>query len=644
MSLLEIDDFCVGVDTGDGSVELVRELSLSLERGETLCIVGESGSGKTVTALSVIRLLEFVTPTRTSGAVRLEDVDLTALTAEQMRAIRGRRIGMVFQEAMDSLNPAKRIGAQLVEAYRPAGGPVGTSARDPRRRELRDKAEARAQELLGEVGFPDPAGIMNRYPHQLSGGMQQRVMIAMALMSGPDLLLADEPTTALDATTQKEILRLFRDVQRAHQMACVFITHDMGVAAEIADRIAVLYAGRLVEIGPAGQVLGAPRHRYTRALVECVPQARVRRTENLPSITGSVPGPAETLPGCRFAPRCSHSVDRCVSAEPVLSPLDEPDGGEVACWNPGDGPVIALDAPVTDAPVTESSTTDAPPTEAAGPVLVVEDVRKTFTTRGGRGGLLGLRRREEVAAVDGVSLEIRPGEFFGLVGESGSGKTTLGQLVTALDDPTGGQITVAGWRHDPKGVDGGTRDFRRTVQLIFQDPQNSLDPRHTVERIIAEPLRELTGLRGEPLRRRVAELLEEVGLPSSIKDRIPAQISGGQCQRVAIARAIAPEPRLIVADEPTSALDVSVQGQVINLLLELRRERDLAYLFISHNLSLVLSVADRVGVMKDGRLIEVGTAEEIASRPRHEYTKRLLAASPDLAPRRDRATPDAARS
>jgi ABC-type glutathione transport system ATPase component len=275
---------------------------------------------------------------------------------------------------------------------------------------------------------------------------------------------------------------------------------------------------------------------------------------------------------------------------------------------------------------------------------VIEKVRKVYTSRGQRGGLLGLRRREEVAAVDGVSLEIRPGEFFGLVGESGSGKTTLGQLVAALDDPTEGAISLAGRQHTHKGLDGATRDFRRTVQLIFQDPQNSLDPRHTVERIVAEPLRELTDLRGEALRARVAELLAEVGLPPSIKDRIPAQISGGQCQRVAIARAIAPEPRLIVADEPTSALDVSVQGQVINLLLELRRERNLAYLFISHNLGLVLSVADRVGVMKDGRLVEVGTAEEIAADPKHEYTKRLLAASPDLTAGQDRAAPGAARS
>ncbi|GII85795.1 ABC transporter ATP-binding protein [Sphaerisporangium siamense] len=632
MSLLEIDRLSVGVLTGDDGVKLVHELSLSLEAGQTLCVVGESGSGKTVTALSIIRLLEFVAPVRTTGQVRLDDVDLVALTPEQMRSFRGRRIGMVFQEALDSLNPTRRIGAQLVEAYHPGGA--------GHRADLREQARARAYELLGEMGFDDPERIADLYPHQLSGGMQQRVMIAMALISGPDLLLADEPTTALDVTTQAEILRLFRSVQREHQMACVFITHDMGVAAEIADRIAVMYAGRLVEVGPAAEVLRSPRHRYTRALVECVPRIGVRRPDGLPTITGSVPGPAEELPGCRFAPRCRHSVDDCRTDEPPLAAVDGE--GQVACWNPGSGPVplpfpsAAADAPAgvatADAPAGAAS--PAPAREGGSePLLVVENVRRTFTARGRRrGALLGFRRREEHAAVDGVSLSIRPGEFFGLVGESGSGKTTLGQLVAALDDPDEGVITVAGRRHTTRGLEGDVRAFRRDVQLIFQDPQSSLDPRHTVGRIIAEPLRELTDLRGPALRRRVEQLLEEVGLPASIIDRIPAQISGGQRQRVAIARAIAPEPKLIVADEPTSALDVSVQGQVMNLLLDLRRERDLAYLFITHNLSLVLSIADRVGVMKNGRLIEVAPPETITAAPGHEYTRTLLAANPGLDP------------
>ncbi|MEV8637088.1 ABC transporter ATP-binding protein [Streptosporangium sp. NPDC051023] len=635
MSLLEIDRLSVGVLTDETTTDLVHELTLSLDSGQTLCVVGESGSGKTVTVLSIIRLLEFAAPVRTTGTVRLDDVDLTSLSPAQMRSFRGRRIGMVFQEALDSLNPAQRIGAQLGEAYWPAGAA-------PRRGDLRAQGQARALELLREVGFADPERVANLYPHQLSGGMQQRVMIAMALMSSPDLLLADEPTTALDVTTQAEILRLFRTVQREHQMACVFITHDMGVAAEIADRIAVMYAGRLVEVGPAAEVLGSPRHRYTRALVECVPQVGVRHTESMPSIVGSVPEAAARFSGCRFAPRCTHAGDRCHTEEPPLAlvtapaerterversdPAEENRQAEVACWNPGAGPVI-LSSP---APAVTPATADAAREE---PLLVIDSVRRDFVTRSGRAdGLLRLRRRERMAAVDGVSLTIRPGEFFGLVGESGSGKTTLGQLVAALDHPTEGTVTVDGQRHTPRGLEGDVRAFRRTVQLVFQDPQSSLDPRHTVGRIIAEPLRELTDLRGADLRRRVERLIDEVGLPKTIIDRLPAQISGGQRQRVAIARAIAPEPRLIVADEPTSALDVSVQGQVMNLLLDLRREHNLSYLFITHNLSLILSVADRVGVMKDGRLIEVATPETIAADPQHDYTRTLLAANPGLTP------------
>ncbi|GAA3867451.1 ABC transporter ATP-binding protein [Saccharothrix violaceirubra] len=615
MSLLEIDRLSVGVP-GDGTdTELVHELTLGLDSGQTLCVVGESGSGKTVTALSVIRLLEFVTPVRTTGEVRLDDVDLTGLNPNVMRTYRGHRIGMVFQEAMDSLNPAQRVGVQLVEAY-------ASGRRDKR-------AQARALDLLREVGFTDPERVADLYPHQMSGGMQQRVMIAMALMAGPDLLLADEPTTALDVTTQAEILRLFRDVQREHRMACVFITHDMGVAAEIADRIAVMYAGRLVEVGPAAEILASPRHRYTRALVECVPQVGVRRTGGLPSIPGSVPAATEVLPGCRFAPRCAESSDRCHTEEPPLIALDN--GVEAACWSPGSGPVALPDPRVLHSD-TPKYALGQPETHAraAETLLEIKDVRRTFLTRG-KGGS-PFRRRARMNAVDGVSLDIRPGEFFGLVGESGSGKTTLGQLVAALDDPTEGTIVAAGQRHTARGLEGDARAFRRAVQLVFQDPQSSLDPRHTIGRIVAEPLRELTDLRGADLRRRVEQLLDEVGLPKTIADRLPSQISGGQRQRVAIARALAPRPKLIVADEPTSALDVSVQGQVMNLLLDLRREHGLGFLFITHNLSLILSVADRVGVMKDGRLIEVGTPDRIAAAPEHEYTRTLLAANPGIVP------------
>ncbi len=609
MSLLELEGFQVDVITDARSVSLVRELDLTLESGETLCIVGESGSGKTVTAMSIIRLLEYLAIVETRGEVRLDGVDLTSLTPEQMRGYRGRRIGMVFQEALDSLNPSQRIGRQLIEAYRP-----GDEAR------AGEGAVERATQLLTEVGLSDTERIMGLYPHQLSGGMQQRVMIAMALMSSPDLLLADEPTTALDVTTQAEILKLFRKVQREHRMGCIFITHDMGVAAEIADRIAVFYAGRLVELGTTRQILTSPRHRYTRALMTCVPQVGVRRSDGLPSIPGSVPAPGDQLNGCRFAARCRHVLPACTTAAPPLASADG--GSQAACWNPGSGPVSLG---------TATARVEAPePVRSDAPLVQIEGVTRAFHSRTGPKGFGGIRRRETLLAVNDVSLQLAPGEFFGLVGESGSGKTTLGQLVAALDDPTAGSIRVGDHVHSPKGLGGAGRPFRRQVQLIFQDPQSSLDPRHSIGRIIAEPLRELTDLRGEALRARVRALIDEVGLPASLLGKLPSQISGGQRQRVAIARAIAPEPSLIVADEPTSALDVSVQGQVMNLLLQLRRERRLSYLFITHNLSLVLSIADRVGVMKQGRIIEIASPDEIVAHPQHDYTRTLLAANPGL--------------
>ncbi|RSN12577.1 ABC transporter ATP-binding protein [Nonomuraea sp. WAC 01424] len=569
MSLLNLTDLTIGVTREDaGPQELVHRLTLGVASGQTLCVVGESGSGKTVTALSIIRLLEFVAPSYTEGAIEIGGVDVTRLGAEEMRAYRGARIGMIFQEALDSLNPAQRVGVQLIEGYRPEGALPRQALRRGSR--LRREAEAKARSLLTEVGLGDTDRIMALYPHQMSGGMQQRVMIAMALMSDPDILIADEPTTALDVTTQAEILALFRRVQREHQTACVFITHDMGVAAEIADRIAVMYRGRLVEIGDKMDILTKPTHPYTKALLECVPQLGVSRRTGFPTISeaklrAATEGSGETV-----------TETLVLAAEP---------------------------APVTGTPP-----------------LVIENVTKVYRTG----------RRASVRAVGDVSLEIAPGEFFGLVGESGSGKTTLGRMVSALERPTSGSITFGEHRITASGLRGDERAFRRTAQLIFQDPQSSLDPRHTVARIIAEPLRELTPLRGAGLDRRVAELIDEVGLPADCAGKLPSQLSGGMRQRVSIARAVAAEPRLIVADEPTSALDVSVQGQVMNLLLQLRRSHGISFLFITHNLSLVLSVADRVGVMYKGDLIEVGIPETIASSSTHEYTRRLLAANPDL--------------
>ncbi|GAA1973996.1 ABC transporter ATP-binding protein [Amycolatopsis minnesotensis] len=574
MALLEITDLTIGVVTGETERELVRELSLDLEHGQTLCVVGESGSGKTVTALSIIRLLEFVAPVRTRGEITVDGVDVTELSADEMRAYRGHRIGMIFQEALDSLNPGMRVGGQLIEAYRKPGSLPRQATR--KNTPLHREADTKARRLLTEVGLTDTDRVMASYPHQLSGGMQQRVMIALALMADPELLIADEPTTALDVTTQAEILTLFDRVRREHGTACVFITHDMGVAAAVADRIAVLYRGRLVEIGSKEDILGAPRHAYTKALLDCVPQLGVSRRDGFPTISEA-------------------RLEAAMNGEPSVATEVKPLSG--------------ADAPAN-----------------GGTELVIENVSKVY----GRRGRFSMAREPEVRAVDDVSLRVAPGEFFGLVGESGSGKTTLGRMVSALEPPTSGSITFGEHRCTENGLTGGERAFRRRAQLIFQDPQSSLDPRHTAARIVAEPLRELTGLRGAELDRRVAELLDEVGLPEGTASKLPSELSGGQRQRVSIARAIAAGPDLIVADEPTSALDVSVQGQVMNVLLQLRRSRALSFLFITHNLSLVLSVADRVGVMHAGKLIEIGTPDAIRLEPRHDYTRRLLAANPAL--------------
>ncbi|TYP89590.1 ABC transporter ATP-binding protein [Blastococcus xanthinilyticus] len=651
MSLLDVADFTVDLDGEEAPISLVRELSFSVERGEFLCIVGESGSGKTVAALSLMRLLEFTAPASQTGEALLDGEDLVAASQETMAGLRGRKIAMIFQEAMEALNPTKVIGAQLIEAVQQHPGELGESAGSGRRG-LVEAARAKAVDLLRQVGIPDPVGCMGKYPHQLSGGMQQRAMIAMALMCDPELLIADEPTTALDVTIQAEILTLLVRLQRERGMACILITHDMGVAAEIADRVAVMYSGRLVEIGPVQEILASPRHPYTRALLECVPRVGLIAQKELKTIPGSVPHPGMHLPGCRFAPRCHNASDRCTSVEPALTPVPVAVGvgaaaappaaafppGErlAACWHPE--PALQPQDAGESARFADALVA---PSGGAEPYLVLDAVSKRYAASA-RSESLGSRRASGgVLAVDNASVSIAKGEFFGLVGESGSGKSTLGRLIAKLEAPTSGSISVGDVSVEQLKGRKRVRSFRRDVQIVFQDTTGSLDPRQTIGRSVSEPLRSLTDVRGEALEARAKELLETVGLPLAYFSKMPSELSGGQRQRVAIARAIACDPRLVVADEPTSALDVSVQGQIVNVLRRLQRELGLTYVFITHNLSLVLSVADRIGVMYLGALVEIADAATLVRAPAHPYTQVLLQANPDPHNPR-RRTPDTA--
>lgn len=615
MTFLEVQQLNVMLTEKGPDAKIVSDLGLKLDRGETLAIVGESGSGKTVTALSIMRLLEYNVPATVSGSIKMDDTEILALSGTQLRRYRANKMGMIFQEGLGSLNPLQRIQDQLIEADLYKHKQTPRAERKGSRRTIERLAIEKAKAILQHVGLIDTQRIFNLYPHQMSGGMQQRVMIAMALMSEPDLLIADEPTTALDVTTQDEILTLIKRVQRERQMGCIFITHDLAVAAQISDRIGVMYSGSLVEIGPTEEILTRPRHHYTRALLECVPRSDVFNLGHLPSIPGSVPAPTDAIAGCRFADRCGFTVEACISERPRMHRLEGAES-EAACWNPAVGPLDARPSESTLSTVSDE------------PLAVVKQLKKAFQL-GSKSKISHLLRSSaEHVAVHDITLDIHRGEFFGLVGESGSGKTTFGRMLAGLEVPTSGstQIHVGdNWLAPTQ-----EKKFRRKVQFIYQDPQGSLDPRQSVRQVIGEPLRELMGLRGTELQLRIEELLLEVGLGPHYADRLPSELSGGQRQRIAIARALAPEPDLIVADEPTSALDVSVQGQVMNLLLKLQRDRGLAFVFITHNLSLITSVADRVGVMRNGRLLEVGDSRSIVRAPEHEYTRHLLSVNPTI--------------
>jgi peptide/nickel transport system ATP-binding protein len=614
--LLEIEGLRTDIRRRKDSVRPVDGVSLTVRQGETVGLVGESGCGKTMTAMSVMRLLP-PGGRITSGSVRLNGTDLVPLSDPEMRKIRGKDIAMVFQDPMTSLNPTMTIGRQIAGPVRVHLGLSHAAAMN------------RAREVLGLVGVPRPAERLTDYPHQLSGGLRQRVMIAMALACEPKLLIADEPTTALDVTIQAQILQLLDELAERLNMGMLLVTHDMGVIAGRTDRVLVMYAGRIVEASATDSLFSGPRHPYTEALLGSIPRLDQARDQDLYSIPGRPPDLSSPPPGCRFAPRCRYATQECRDQDPVL---DGPDPAHsYACFHPRPE-MLEADTSAGGERAAAASRPDESAEASQAPLLELANVHKEF---GVHAGILQ-RKVASVKAVSGVSFTVAAGETFGLVGESGCGKTTIGRLIATLERADSGSVRF-------EGTDLGTlsgsrlRQARRNVQLMFQDAYASLDPRMPAGASIREPLAvQHVGTRATRTTT-VNDLLDKVGLPRSAVTRYPHEFSGGQRQRIGLARALALSPRLIVADEPVSALDVSIQAQVLNLMKSLQADLGLTYIVISHDLSVVRYLADRIGVMYLGKLVEIGPAAEIYSRPAHPYTASLLEAVPVPDPPQERA-------
>ena len=639
MNLLEVQGLRTCFFSPEGTVTAVDGVDLTVGRGEILGLVGETGCGKSAIALSIMGLLD--SPGRVvGGSIRLGGVELLGLSESEMAKIRGNRMAMVFQQPQSSLDPVFKVGDQIVEAIR-AHRPFA-------------KCEAwrQAVQLLLEVGIPDPERLAHAYPHELSGGMAQRVMIAIALACRPDLVIADEPTTALDVTIQAQILDLLRGLRDRFGTAVIVITHDLGVIAEMADRVAVMYAGRIVEQTDVRRLFSEPRHPYTAGLMACMPRLDEVRPR-LAVIPGTVPSLSDAPPGCRFAPRCQlrvlRGLTRCEVAEPRLETV-APEH-QVRCWlyeaaearrfgelerpepyapaldgDPADGAAATL--PVNGRSARRGATAGAP---GARPLLTVTNLYKHFATSAG----LFRRGACTVRAVDGVSFDVRAAETLALVGESGCGKTTVGRAILRLIPATSGTVLFDG-RDVLTAGSTALRALRREMQVIFQDPSSSLDPRMRVGDSIGLGL-QVNGVRGREQHDAVLAALSKVGLEPYHARRYPRELSGGQRQRVVIARALALRPKFIVCDEPVSALDVSVQSQILNLLRDLQQDLGLSYLFIAHNLSVVNHIADRVAVMYLGKVVELADRDELFRTPLHPYTRALMSAVPLTQPTAGRA-------
>jgi peptide/nickel transport system ATP-binding protein len=617
---LSVRHLTVEFPTRRGTLRAIDDISFDLAPGEVLGIVGESGAGKSLTAAALIRLLE--PPGRIAGGeVHLKGTRIDNLAPEALRKVRGKRIGMVFQDPLTSLNPLYTIGEQLIETIRTHADVSEAQAR------------ARAIALLDEVGIPAAAKRIGAYPQEFSGGMRQRVVIALAMAAGPELVIADEPTTALDVSVQAQIIALLKRTCREHGAAVILITHDMGVIAETADRVAVMYAGRIVEIGPVRDVIQAPKHPYTKGLMGSIPTLEDGQSR-LAQIPGSMPRLNQIPKGCSFNPRCEAVHDRCRIERPERRAAGP---SEVACFlYDGTSPIAQVMPTSTSAP--PSTTLAARPphktmTADATPLIEVTGLARTFdVSKPWLNRVIERDVKQYLKAVDGVTLSIRRGETFALVGESGSGKSTVAKMVVGLVPPTAGRILFDG---EDIGLPAGAaalQRMRKRIAMIFQDPYASLNPRMRAAQIIAEPIRAFDpGKDANAVTQRIHELLRLVKLDPADGEKYPHEFSGGQRQRIAIARALAGSPEFIVCDEPTSALDVSVQAQILNLMRDLQDDLGLTYLLISHNLAVVKRMAARVGVMYLGRVVEVAGTKELFSQPRHPYTRMLLDAVPDLA-------------
>jgi peptide/nickel transport system ATP-binding protein len=580
---------------------VVRDVSFHVARGESFGLVGESGCGKSTIALAIVRYL--ARNGRVSdGSILVDGRDVLALSKSELRELRASSVSMVYQEPGRALNPSILVGRQVAEVYEIAGVPRG-------------EALERAEEMLGHVRISDPGGVMRRYPHQLSGGMLQRVVIAMALAAKPSLLILDEPTTALDATVEAEVLDLIKGLRSEFDTSLLFISHNLAVIAKMCDRVGVLYAGELVEEGTAQEVFADPRHPYTVGLLRSIPRREAGAGANgrggLATIPGSLPAPGSVPVGCIFAERCGLADDRCRTETPPLYEIGGGRGSRCHYHERAQSVPAATDGAGDEAAPARERPTD--------PLVRVRSASKTFHMSG-----------HDVRGLFGVDLEIMPGETVGLVGESGSGKTTLARVLLGIIPPDeGAEIELDGHVLGPLASSRVAAD-QKALQIVFQNPDSALNRRHSVRMLITRSLTKLGGYGGDALKARLLSLVKSVRLPERYLPMRPSQLSGGLKQRVAIARAFAGDPRIVVCDEPTSALDVSVQAAILNLLTDLQRRKEVAYLFISHDLGVVRYLADRIAVMYLGRLMEIGPAEKVFEGPNHPYTEALLSAVPSL--------------